>query len=85
MFEVISNPFEEMTQGVVSSGLGYIAEKSSRSFAWLWWLLLPLLLILALAMYVGRQEKKKQEAKKLEEDTQKKLQEAKAKQNLLYV
>lgn len=48
MFEIVSNPFQEMVQGVAENDLGYIAEKSSKSnnFGWLWWLLIPIVLVI---------------------------------------
>lgn len=83
MFEVISNPFTEMAQGVVSNGLGYVAEKRSKSYAWVWWSLLILLLTVGMALYVDFEEKKTK--KKLEEEKQKKLEEEKNRQNMINV
>jgi cbb3-type cytochrome oxidase subunit 3 len=78
MFEIISNPFMEMAQGVATNGLGYIAEKSSKSnnFGWLWWLLVPIVLVIMGLVYIAYQDKKKKELeeawkRKLEEDEKK--------------
>ena len=76
MFKQVSFPFAEMVQGVVSNGLGYVAEKSVKSLAWLWWLLLPLLLIVGGIIYFVQLDKKK-------EEEQKKLAEEQEKQNLI--
>jgi cytochrome c-type biogenesis protein CcmH/NrfF len=85
MLKQVSFPFTEMAQGVMENGLGYIAEKSSKSYTWLLWLFLPLLLIVVGIIYFTRQDKKKEEAKKLGEEKQRLLEEEKAKQNLLNV
>ena len=69
MFEVISNPFVEMAQGVVSNGLGYVAKKSVKSFGWLWWLLLPIIVLLGIFLLLAHQHKKKvEEQKKVDEE-----------------
>ncbi len=77
MFEIVSNPFMEMAQGVATNGLGYIAEKSSKSdnFSWLWWLLVPIVLVIMGLVYIAHQDKKKQ----LEEARKRKLEEEKTK------
>jgi cbb3-type cytochrome oxidase subunit 3 len=74
MFHVVSNPFAEMAQGVAESGIGYIAEKSSKSdnFGWLWWLLIPIVLVIMGLVYIAYQDKKKKE---LEEARKRKLEE----------
>lgn len=74
MFEIVSNPFMEMAQGVATNGLGYIAEKSSKSnnFGWLWWLLIPIVLVIMGLVYIAHQDKKKEE---LEEARKRKLEE----------
>ena len=71
MFKQVSFPFAEMAQGVVSNGLGYVAEKSVKSLAWLWWLLLSLSKIIGGIIYFICQGKKKKEAEKLEEEQEK--------------
>ena len=81
MFEVISNPFEEMTQGVVSNGLGYVAEKKNKSYAWVWWTLLIVLITVGMVLFVSFEEKKIKE--KLEAEKRKKLAEEKQKQKLI--
>lgn len=82
MFEVASNPFTEMTQGVIKNGLGYIAEKSvsyvadknSRSWSWVWWLLIPILVIGGIGYYLILENRKKvEEQKKIEEDKKREL------------
>ena len=59
MFQIISNPFVEMAQGVVSNGLGYIAERSekSESFAWLWWIAGAIVTIVGLIFISNHQDK----------------------------
>ena len=59
MFQIISNPFVEMAQGVVSNGLGYIAERSekSESFAWLWWIAGAIVTIVGLIFLSNHQDK----------------------------
>ena len=65
MFEIVSNPFMEMAQGVALNGLGYIAEKKSKNnyFGWLWWLLIPIVLLAMGLIYLAYQEKKQEELK----------------------
>ena len=65
MFEIVSNPFMEMAQGVASNGLSYIAEKKSKNnyFGWLWWLLIPIVLLAMGIIYLAYQEKKQEELK----------------------
>ena len=71
MFHIVSNPFVEMTQGVVSSGLGYIAERSekSRSFAWVWWIVAGILATIGLVILSNYQDKEYQ--KELDEELRK--------------
>jgi uncharacterized protein HemX len=78
MFQIVSNPFVEMTQGVVSNGLGYIAEKSKKSdsFVWLWWIAGAILTAVGFFLFTNHQKKKEAEKLKLEEE-QKKLAETK--------
>ena len=71
MFKQVSFPFAEMAQGVVSNGLGYVAEKSVKSLAWLWWLLLSLSMIIGGIIYFVKQDKKKREVNKLAEEQEK--------------
>jgi hypothetical protein len=63
MFQIISNPFAEMAQGVVSNGLDYIAERSekSESFAWLWWIAGAILTTIGIILLSNYQKKKKEE------------------------
>ena len=66
MFQIISNPFAEMAQGVVSNGLGYIAERSekSESFAWLWWIVAVVLTTIGVILFSNYQKKKEEEKEK---------------------
>ena len=71
MFQIVSNPFVEMTQGVVSSGLGYIVKRSekSKNSAWFWLITAAILTIIYLAILSKNQDKKHQ--RKLEEEQSK--------------
>ena len=70
MFEIVSNPFMEMAQGVASNGLSYIAEKKSKNnyFGWLWWLLIPIVLLAMGIIYLAYQEKKQKELEVIEKE-----------------
>ena len=71
MFRIVSNPFVEMTQGVVSNGLGYLTKRSeeSKSFAWFWWIVTGLLTIVGVILISNYQDKKHQT--ELEEEQRK--------------
>jgi hypothetical protein len=60
MFEIVSNPFAEMAQGVIWNGLGYVAKKkeNSKDWFWLWWTLGVGLTGLAFFLF-DRKEKKR--------------------------
>jgi phosphotransferase system glucose/maltose/N-acetylglucosamine-specific IIC component len=86
MFHVVSNPFAEMAQGVAENGLGYIAqssvsyiaEKKDSSWSWIWWIVLPILIVGGIFYYLIAQDKKEKEAReKIEEEKQKLLEETK--------
>ena len=82
MFEVISNPFIEMAQGVAENGLGYIAQssvayivqKKDKSWSWILWILLPILILGGVAYYlITEDNREKEEQRKIEEEKQKLL------------
>ena len=52
MFLIVSNPFVEMTQGVVSNGLGYATERSqeSENFAWFWKIVIVIFIIIGVVL-----------------------------------
>ncbi|MDZ7896637.1 MAG: hypothetical protein U5N85_01210 [Arcicella sp.] len=86
MFHVVSNPFAEMAQGVAENGLGYIAQssvsyiakKKDKSWAWVWWILLPILIVGGVLYCLIEEDKRKKEAqKKIEEEKQKLLEKSK--------
>ena len=74
MFHIVSNPFVEMTQGVVSNGLGYATERSEKSedFVWFWKIVIVILTIVGVILISNYHDKKYQ--MKLEEE-QRKLEE----------
>jgi len=74
MFRIVSNPFVEMTQGVVSNGLGYLAERSedNKNFAWFWWILTAIITYIGVVLISNYHDKKhklelEEEQRKLEE------------------
>ena len=70
MFRIVSNPFVEMTQGVVSNGLGYIAERGeeSKSFAWFWWIITVVITLIGVVLISNYHDKKHQEELEVEQE-----------------
>jgi hypothetical protein len=60
MFQIVSNPFVQMTQGVVSNGLGYATERSEKSedFVWFWKIVIVILTVVGVILISNYHDKR---------------------------